>query len=103
MATLALVGRLAAVPSVRDLWWMYSPEIGYPQRGEVTKRLVDIDDELLEQAAAGYEDPEGHRERRAGGTVKAARRRTITHEDLRIFADAARDLGDPPVMAKAWE
>lgn len=71
----------------------------------VTKRLVEIDDEVLEDT------------RRALGTVtikdtvttalveavKASNRRGITKEDLRRFTEACKDLGDPEVMAKAWD
>ena len=71
----------------------------------MTKRLVDIDDDLLEQARLqlGTKTLKDTVNAALQETVQAARRRTITHEDLRIFADAARDLGDPQVMAKAWE
>jgi Arc/MetJ family transcription regulator len=71
----------------------------------VTKRLVDIDDDLLEQARLqlGTTTLKDTVNSALRETVKAARRRAITRDDLRIFADAARDLGDPQVMAKAWE
>ena len=71
----------------------------------MTKRLVDIDDDLLEQARLhlGTTTLKETVNSALQETVKAARRRAITHDDLRIFADAARDLGDPQVMAKAWE
>lgn len=71
----------------------------------MTKRLVEIDDKVLDDA------------RQALGTVTikdtvntalkeaaaAAHRRRITKEDLRRFTEACKDLGDPEVMAKAWE
>ena len=71
----------------------------------MTKRLVEIDDKVLDDA------------RQALGTVTikdtvntalkeaaaAAHRRGITKEDLRRFTEACKDLGDPEVMAKAWE
>ena len=71
----------------------------------MTKRLVDIDDDLLEQARLhlGTTTLKDTVNTALQETVKAARRRRITHDDLRVFADAARDLGDPLVMAKAWE
>ncbi|HWH35292.1 MAG TPA: hypothetical protein VNT56_08235 [Acidimicrobiales bacterium] len=71
----------------------------------MTKRLVEIDDKVLDDA------------RRVLGTVTikdtvntalkeaaaAAHRRGISKEDLRRFTEACKDLGDPEVMAKAWE
>ena len=73
----------------------------------MSKRLVDIDDEVLEAA------------RRALGTVTikdtvnsalresvrtAQRHEHVDRAALRRFAEATRDLGDPPdeVMADAW-
>lgn len=35
--------------------------------------------------------------------VVAAGRRKTTMEDIAAFAEAAKDLGDPEGMAKAWE
>ena len=71
----------------------------------MTKRLVDIDDDLLEQARLqlGTTTMKDTVNSALQETVKAARRHAITHDDLRIFAEAARDLGDPQVMAMAWE
>lgn len=71
----------------------------------MTKRLVDIDDEILDRA------------REALGTVtlkdtvnaaldearRAADRRRLTREDLQEFGHLVRDLGDPEVMARAWK
>ena len=70
----------------------------------MTKRLVDIDDDLLEQARLrlGTTTLKDTVNTALQETVKAARRAAITHDDLRAFAEAARDLGDPEVMAKAW-
>ncbi len=70
----------------------------------MAKRLVEIDDQVLEDA------------RRALGTttikdtvnialresVKAAHRRAITAEDLAAFAEATKDARDPEIMARAW-
>jgi hypothetical protein len=36
-------------------------------------------------------------------SVRSGRRRAVSLDDLRAFAAAAEDLGDPDVMAKAWE
>lgn len=71
----------------------------------MTKRLVDIDDEVLDEA------------RRALHTItlketvnealieaaRNARRRQITKEDLYRVGELLVDLGDPEVMAKAWD
>lgn len=72
----------------------------------MSKRLVDIDDDMLEQA------------RRVLGTLTikdtvntaledavraAARRQRVDGDALRRFAEATQDLGDPEVMAGAWE
>lgn len=71
----------------------------------MTKRLVDVDDDLLEQArqVLGTTTLKDTVNGSLLGTVRAARRRTITKEDLAAFAEAARDLGDPEVMAQAWK
>ncbi len=71
----------------------------------MTKRLVEIDDQILEDA------------RRALGTITikdtvntalkesaaAAHRRAITKEDLQRFVEATPDLRNPEIMAKAWD
>ncbi len=71
----------------------------------MAKRLVEIDDAVLEEA------------RRALGTatirdtvntalervVKAARRQAVTIEGLRTVGGLLEDLGDREVMARAWE
>jgi Arc/MetJ family transcription regulator len=72
--------------------------------GQMTERLVDIDDEALEDA------------RRALGTTTleetvnialretgAQHRRPLTMEDLVAFAEAIKDARDPEVMARAWK
>lgn len=71
----------------------------------MTKRLVDIDDEVLEQARAalGTVTLKDTVNASLAETAKAAYRRAITREDLQRFAEAARDLGDPEIMARAWE
>jgi Arc/MetJ family transcription regulator len=80
---------------VRDIYW----------RHLVTKRLVDIDDEVLEDArrALGTTTLKDTVNESLRRTVEAARRSTLTMDDIAAFAEAARDLGDPEVMAKAWE
>jgi Arc/MetJ family transcription regulator len=71
----------------------------------MTKRLVDIDDEVLDEArrALGTATLKDTVNESLRSTVQAARRRKITKEDIEAFAEAAKDLGDPEVMAKAWE
>jgi Arc/MetJ family transcription regulator len=75
------------------------------QEAAMTKRLVEIDDEVLEEArvALGTSTIKDTVNVALGEAAKAARRRPITREDLRRFAEAAADLGDPEIMAKAWD
>lgn len=69
--------------------------------GRVTKRLVDIDDELLEEAAAalGTSTMKQTVSRSLEEVVLAARRRR--HAD-RLEAMRDLDLAKPRVMAGAW-
>lgn len=71
----------------------------------MTKRLVDIDDEILEQAreALGTTSLKETINEALRAALVTARRRSITKEDIAAFAAAAKDLGDPEIMAKAWE
>lgn len=71
----------------------------------MTKRLVDIDDDALEDAkrALGTTTLKDTVNASLEESVKAADRNAVSREDLKVFAEAARDLGDPEVMAKAWE
>jgi Arc/MetJ family transcription regulator len=71
----------------------------------MTKRLVEIDDEVLEDARRllGTATIKDTVNMALAESVKAARRQAITLEDLQRFAEACKDLGDPEVMAKAWE
>jgi len=71
----------------------------------VTKRLVDIDDEILDEArrvlgTATLKDTVNESLR---STVLAAQRRKITKEDIEAFVEASEDLRNPEIMAKAWE
>lgn len=70
----------------------------------MTKRLVDIDDDVL----AAARDVLGTSTLK--DTVNAALRRSaesgrrgISEEDWDRFAAAAADLSDPDVMGRAWE
>lgn len=71
----------------------------------MTKRLVDIDDEVLEAArhTLGTVTLKDTVNTALRESVRSGRRRAVSHVDLRAFAAAAEDLGDPDVMAKAWE
>jgi Arc/MetJ family transcription regulator len=71
----------------------------------MTKRLVDIDDEVLEDArrSLGTLTIKDTVNTALAESVKAARRRAITKEDLQRVGELLADLGDPEVMAKAWD
>jgi Arc/MetJ family transcription regulator len=71
----------------------------------VTKRLVDIDDNVLAEARAalGTSTLKDTVNGALHETVMAARRRAITHEDIVAFVEATEDLRNPEIMAKAWE
>lgn len=71
----------------------------------MTKRLVEIDDKVLDDArrALGTVTIKDTVNTALKESVAAAHRRGITKEDLRRFTEACKDLGDPEVMAKAWE
>jgi len=71
----------------------------------MTKRLVDIDDEVLDEAkrALGTTTLKDTINSSLRESVAAARRREITKEDLQRVGELLTDLGDPEVMAKAWE
>ncbi len=70
-------------------------------RGEVTKRLVDIDDDLLERAQAllGAATMKETVNRALQEVVDADLRRR--HAD-RLFSMKGLDLDDPDVMSGAW-
>lgn len=71
----------------------------------MTKRLVDIDDEVLERARVilGTTTLKDTVNAALDESVKAAHRRALTREDLQEFGHLVRDLGDPEVMARAWK
>lgn len=70
----------------------------------MTKRLVDIDDEALEEArrTLGTTTLKDTVNESLRDTAKAARRRQITKEDLQRVGELMADLGDPEIMASAW-
>jgi Arc/MetJ family transcription regulator len=71
----------------------------------VTKRLVDIDDDLLEKArqAQGTSTIKDTVETALEESVRSAKRRSLTTDDIRRFVEATEDLRNPEIMAKAWE
>ena len=71
----------------------------------MTKRLVDIDDEVLAaaRAALGTSTLKETVNTALEEAADTARRRAVTPETLQRFAELARDLRDPDVMARAWE
>lgn len=71
----------------------------------MTKRLVDIDDEILDEArrALGTTTLKETVNEALRGTVERHQRRPITKEDIERFVEASEDLRNPEIMAKAWE
>jgi Arc/MetJ family transcription regulator len=71
----------------------------------VAKRLVEIDDQVLEDArvALGTSTIKDTVNTALRESVHAARRRTLTVEDLQRVGELLSDLGDPAVMARAWD
>jgi Arc/MetJ family transcription regulator len=72
---------------------------------QMTKRLVDIDDEILEEArrALGTTTLKETVNRSLRSIVETYQRRQITKEDIQRFVEATEDLRNPEIMAKAWE
>ena len=71
----------------------------------MTKRLIDIDDEILEEArrvlqTTTLKDTVNEALR---ASVESGSRRKITKVDLAAFVEASEDLRNPEIMAKAWE
>ncbi len=71
----------------------------------MTKRLVDIDDDMLEQArrALGTSTLKDTVNAALVEATRLARSNALTKEDLMRVGKLLQDLGDPEVMAKAWE
>ena len=71
----------------------------------MTKRLVDVDDELLEEARRilGTRTLKDTVNESLRATVRAYKHRSITHEDIERFVKATADLRDPQIMAEAWD
>jgi Arc/MetJ family transcription regulator len=70
----------------------------------MTKHLVDIDDETLAEArrALGTTTLKETVDQSLRSVVKSARRRQITEEDIRRAGELMADLGNPEIMARAW-
>ncbi|MGI8677052.1 MAG: DUF2191 domain-containing protein [Nocardioidaceae bacterium] len=70
----------------------------------MTKRLVDIDDEVLQAAreALGTKTLKDTVNASLAETAQTAHRRALTEEGLQEIGKLLVDLGDPEVMAKAW-
>ena len=71
----------------------------------MTKRLVDIEDDILDRAqqALGTRTIKDTVNGALRETAETARRRQITRADLQRVGELLVDLGDPAIMAKAWE
>jgi Arc/MetJ family transcription regulator len=71
----------------------------------MTKRLVDIDDEVLDEArrALGTTTLKDTVNEALRSTVQGHRRSQVTREDLKRVGELLVDLGDPDIMAKAWD
>jgi Arc/MetJ family transcription regulator len=71
----------------------------------MTKRLVDIDDEILDQArrALGTTTLKDTVNESLRATVQASMHRDLTQEDIERFVKATVDLRDPEIMAGAWD
>lgn len=71
----------------------------------MTKRLVDIDDEVLARAreVLGTSTLKDTVNAALEESVVAARRRVLTSEDLIRVGALLSDLGDPEIMEKAWD
>ncbi|MGI8681731.1 MAG: hypothetical protein ACR2JO_06310 [Mycobacteriales bacterium] len=71
----------------------------------MTKRLVEIDDAVLAEArrALGTVTIKDTVNTALEGAARAARRRAVTIQDLRSVGELLGDLGDPEIMARAWE
>ncbi len=70
----------------------------------MSKRLVDIDDEVLShaRAALGTATIRETVDTALREAVRSSQRRTVDAASLRRFSAASEDLGDPDVMAQAW-
>lgn len=70
----------------------------------MTKRLVDIDDDLLEAAkrAQGSTTIKETVNTALANSARNARQPRVSAGGIHRFAGACRDLGDDEVMAQAW-
>lgn len=71
----------------------------------MTKRLVDIDDDTLDEARRilGTDTIKDTVNIALRETIRAVdRRQRVDRDALRRFAEATRDLADEDIMADAW-
>jgi Arc/MetJ family transcription regulator len=71
----------------------------------MAKRLVDIDDGVLEEArqVLGTSTIKDTVNTALEESVKAVRRRALTKEGMMRARTLLHDLGDPEIMARAWD
>jgi Arc/MetJ family transcription regulator len=71
----------------------------------MTKRLVDIDDAILEEArgALGTTTLKDTVNEALHSAVRQHRRSQITKQDLLRVGQLLADLRDPEVMTRAWD
>jgi Arc/MetJ family transcription regulator len=92
--------RLDAPPAT----WIYCSDAVYLE-ATVTKRLIDVDDDVLEAARVvlGTDTIKDTVNSALRASVQAAeRRQRMDVAALKRFAEASRDLLDEDVMADAW-
>ncbi len=67
--------------------------------------MVDIDDEILEEArhALGTTTLKDTVNQSLRATVRAHKHRDITQEEIERFVKATVDLRNPEIMAGAWD
>lgn len=96
----------AGVVGAADMAAVYTRTICiYPLETSMTKRLIDVEDEVLEAArrVLGTGTIKDTVNTALRATVQAAeRRQRVDVAALRRFAEASRDLLDEDVMADAW-
>jgi len=70
----------------------------------MTKRLVDIDDEILNEApCAAYSHPQGDREQSPERRRQACQASPNRQRGPAAGRELVVDLGNPEIMAKAWD
>jgi Arc/MetJ family transcription regulator len=71
----------------------------------MTKRLIDVDDEVLERAqnALGTTTLKETVNASLTEIARSTDRKALTIEDLERAGELLTDLGDPGVMTRAWQ